>query len=297
MGVMVKKKAFTLIELLVVIAIIALLMSILMPALAKVKRQAQGVACQSVLRQWSLMFTMYTEDSDGWVPAGYTWEYGQLKLKGFWIVALRRYYPMNKGFKIFFCPTATKIREGGETGEKSEFAAYKFAGLRNNPCSSYYKDYLSPQYLTNDLCVQGSIGYNFHIANSQSDLPDPWDQQRREIRNVRVTGGNFIPVFGDCLIEVEPFDYTSDAPIYEGAFNISGETNSWRWCINRHGSKKEGVTNMSFLDGTVRKVGLKELWVLHWNKDWKQDMADNPYSTIDWSDGTGWMVPFKDYAK
>jgi len=62
------KRAFTLIELLVVIAIIALLLAILMPALQRVKKQAQGVTCRSNLKQIGLAFTLYTEDNEGKFP-------------------------------------------------------------------------------------------------------------------------------------------------------------------------------------------------------------------------------------
>ena len=65
-----KRKAFTLIELLVVIAIIALLMSILMPALARVKDQAKTIGCRANLKQWCLYFQMYTEDNSGKFQAG-----------------------------------------------------------------------------------------------------------------------------------------------------------------------------------------------------------------------------------
>jgi prepilin-type N-terminal cleavage/methylation domain-containing protein/prepilin-type processing-associated H-X9-DG protein len=58
------RKAFTLIELLVVIAIIALLLSVVMPALKKAKNHAQAIICLSALKQMSMAWTFYADDND-----------------------------------------------------------------------------------------------------------------------------------------------------------------------------------------------------------------------------------------
>ena len=63
-----KKCAFTLIELLVVISIIALLVSILMPALANARTQARRIASASNMRQIGIALEMYAEDNRGYFP-------------------------------------------------------------------------------------------------------------------------------------------------------------------------------------------------------------------------------------
>ena len=105
------KNCFTLIELLVVIAIIALLASMLLPALKTARDKARQIVCISQLKQVGLAIFMYAQDYDDYPPsleygvsAGYIWTYGHPMSSYF--QGPRMYisatYP--DCFKIYICP-------------------------------------------------------------------------------------------------------------------------------------------------------------------------------------------------
>src|SRR5438046_2864105 len=68
---MFRRRGFTLVELLVVIGIIAVLVSILLPAMQKAREQAYRVACGSNLHQAYLGLLMYAKDNGNWLPIHY----------------------------------------------------------------------------------------------------------------------------------------------------------------------------------------------------------------------------------
>ena len=91
--------AFTLIELLVVISIIALLISILLPALQQAREAARTLSCAAGLKQVQLGLLMYTQDNGGSLPYSYTFEGSDIAW-GALIAAKGQYIP---SADIFWC--------------------------------------------------------------------------------------------------------------------------------------------------------------------------------------------------
>jgi prepilin-type N-terminal cleavage/methylation domain-containing protein/prepilin-type processing-associated H-X9-DG protein len=275
------QRAFTLIELLVVIAIIALLMAILMPVLGKARRQARGVICQSNLRQWGLVFQMYLDNNDN--------RYFNGRVNGSYILDANfgRYWrfvtrPYCKNDKMWLCPEALKAHpdrimppQGSMTNVAWEIQ-WDESGVTKDDVGSY-----------------GLNGWvidppqEFDNVYFRKPVTDFW-------RSMQTKGADIIPVFADMWF-VDAWPTHKDTP-YQ-LENCPGDAPTFtknemqRVTVNRH----NGSVYVLFMDSSVRKTGLKELWTLRWNKSYDITGRWTIAGHCRPENWPQWMQKFKDY--
>jgi prepilin-type N-terminal cleavage/methylation domain-containing protein/prepilin-type processing-associated H-X9-DG protein len=279
------RRGFTLIELLVVIAIIALLMAILLPALQRVRKQAKAVACQANLRQWGTTLALYTEDSQG--RFGNTLGgYGGIWLfRGAFVSADDPNTPDDKMHRfstrgIICCPLVTKPSDSGVFG-----ASFGMTQMKGTPGSAFGAwEITSPP-----PAFRGSYGYNRYVFSGFSERPvmGPGRDPFPELDIFALKGRGRIPVLLDSAsLWSAPQPFERPPPREPGGGGDMGD-----YCINRH----SGSVNGLFLDWSVRKVGLKELWTLKWSQEFDTAGRWTKAGGVKPEDWPQWMRGFKDY--
>ncbi len=288
-----KSRGFTLIELLVVIAILVLLMALLLPALSRARKQARAVVCQANLRQWGTIWATYAAENDGRMPDyrdrlreagdawgwswGLGWAWGDRKK-----VLESKWYALTKD--IIYCPMAIKPANRPDYPWGGTFLAW---GWPDSASDELYYGH-------------GSYGANGWTHGSYSTDDAHWRKYGWSTTDVKNAAA--VPMHLDSALPWGDVwgwwlhheqTHTLPPPQFDAVPTLVVPTSGPLdpVCINRH----DGYVNNLFLDWSVRKVGLKELWTLKWHKEYNTRGPWTQAGHVKPEDWPEWMRHFRDY--
>jgi len=279
-----KGKGFTLIELLVVISIVVLLMALLLPALQRARNQARAVVCQANLKQWGTILALYTEDNQGRLPGTHRDAYWFLRGPSLIEGDPNKpgvYQDINaKG--IALCPMAVRPGPGARGGSFGTLLGASWGRIKGKNGSTF-----GAWEITSPLPpFRGSYGFNARLFGGL-DGPYTTDPLRTRLPYTDIfslRGRVNIPTFPDSTGPLVPIFLRRHRP-------PETEFAERSFCINRH----NGHINALFMDWSVRKVGLKELWTLKWSSRWDTAGPWTKAGGVQPEDWPEWMRKFKDY--
>lgn len=210
--------AFTLIELLIVIAIIALLASMLLPALAKSKAKANQVICANNTKQIMLASLLYATDSEDWLP-------------------LPNYGPDSKLAGWLCTPPWSLGETNMQTGQ-----LWKYTGV--------YKIFRCPLDKTNSALFRTRAQrYSTYLMNAALIAYDKSPQRTRTVRTTAVRQDAIIVWQGD---ESRPADFNDGCAFpYEGVTEIHNKGT----LVGVVDGRVEHIKTVDFNKDTVRSLG------------------------------------------
>ncbi|HZZ43780.1 MAG TPA: type II secretion system protein [Tepidisphaeraceae bacterium] len=223
-------RAFTLVELLVVIGIIALLVSILLPALNKARDSATTLACLSNCRQLGNAFIMYSSEHKGWLPYPTTSQGEQM----LWFRCVDPYL----GAKI----DSRRATGAGTATSGLNAATRSFASYKQDPIWDTFPDN------SHALTSQGTIKESTRTLKMNTHL-------RRDTSLCKITdvkeSEQFV-LLGDSVgYDVVPIESSSDLSHFSMQLSEGDNTNDELPFMRHH---KGTACNIAFVDGHAETV-------------------------------------------
>jgi len=273
---------FTLIELLVVISVVALLMALLFPALSRARRQARAVACRSNLKQWGLHMAAYASENDGRLP--------QWRSRG----DTSPPDPRQNGSWLFWGYAYAADPLAHTTTQKM-----RLCPMASTPATDMMgaADYIGGTFLAwgrfryrSDRPLESYCSYGLNVWNGWPIVGEVVGQRESTLRTADVRGAAHIPFMLDSALEFTG-GVADENPPQQDAVPVAVRDSAQVSCMNRH----NGGVNALFLDWSVRKVGLKELWTLKWHRQYYTSGPWTKAGGVTPGDWPEWMRRFKDY--
>ena len=145
-----RRRGFTLVELLVVIGIIALLISILLPALSKARRSATRIKCMNNVRSAGQLFFNYAVENKGYFPCGVDIKKGQAQSSWIWDMPVKTRDLMVANGALrrqFYCPEFSNQDADELWNFNPDYVVFGFVFLIERGFIGKKPNFIQPQLL------------------------------------------------------------------------------------------------------------------------------------------------------